>query len=56
MQWLEILEGSFVWEARSLYLVAVAVLFRFIYPPALIVIGGFGVLVILVMARPFFFS
>jgi hypothetical protein len=54
MQWLENLEGSLVWEARSLYFVAVGVPFFFIYLPLAIVVGGFGVLVIIVMVRPFF--
>jgi hypothetical protein len=45
-----------VWEARSLYFVAVALpFFWFLYPPAMVVIGAFGVLVTIVVARPCFF-
>ena len=46
------LEGSFVWEARSLYLVAVGAPMYVFYPPGGLVIGGLGVLVVIVMVRP----
>ena len=36
------LESSFVWEARSLYFIVVAVPTSFIYLPAALVIGGLG--------------
>ena len=55
MQWLEKLEGYFVWEARSLYFVAMAAPLNEIYQPAALVIGGFGVLVVIVMVRQCFF-
>ena len=50
-QCLEKLEASFVWEARSLYIVAVAVPLYVIYPPAAYIIGGLGTLVVVVMVR-----
>jgi hypothetical protein len=46
------LEGSLVWEARSLYFVAVAVPVFFISEPAGFVLGGLGLLVIIVMVGP----
>jgi hypothetical protein len=50
-QFLEKLEASFVWEARSLCIVAVAVPLYVIYPPAAYIIGGLGTLVVVVMVR-----
>jgi hypothetical protein len=52
VKWLEKLEGSFVWEAGSLYFVAVGVPLWFIYRPVGMAIGGFGVLVVIAMVRP----
>jgi hypothetical protein len=46
------LEGSFVWEARSLFFVAVGAPFYFICPPVTMVVGGFGVLVVIAMVSP----
>jgi hypothetical protein len=51
-QHLQMLEGSFVWEARSLYFVAVGVPVISLYRPAGLVIGGLGLLVVIVMVRP----
>jgi hypothetical protein len=51
-KYLEMLEGSFVWEARSLYSVAVGAPAFIFYPLAGLVIGGLGVLVVVVMVRP----
>ena len=57
VKWLEKLEASFVWEARSLYIVAVGALLFVIYLPAAYIIGGLGALVVIVMVRArFFFS
>ena len=53
IKYLEMLEGSFVWEARSLFLVLGAPMFVF-YQPAGLIIGGLGVLVVVVMVRPHF--
>ena len=46
---LEMLEGSLVWEARSLFFVAVGAPARIIYPPVGQVIAGLAVLVVVVM-------
>ena len=46
-----------MWEARSLYFVAVGVPAVIIYQPVGLVIGGLGILVVIVMVRssfPFF--
>jgi hypothetical protein len=51
-KYLEMLEGSFVWEARSLYIVAVAVPMMVFYEPVGLVIAGLGMLVVIVMVRP----
>jgi hypothetical protein len=48
---LEMLEGSFVWEARSLYIVAVGAPMFVFYPPVGLVIVGLGLLVVVVMVR-----
>jgi hypothetical protein len=57
VKWLGTLEASFVWEARSLYIVAVGAPLFVIYAPAAYIIGGLGALVIIVMVRArFFFS
>jgi hypothetical protein len=55
VKWLKTLEASFVWEARSLCFVAVAVPLFFIYPPAKYAIGGLAALVAIVMVRTRFF-
>jgi hypothetical protein len=47
------LEGSLVWEARSLYFVAVGAPAIFIYLPVGLAIAGLGVLVVVVMVLPF---
>jgi hypothetical protein len=46
---LELLEGSLVWEARSLCLVAVGAPAFIIYQPAGLIIAGLGLLVVVVM-------
>jgi len=46
---LEVLEGSLVWEARSLFFVAVGAPAFLIYQPAGLAIGGLVVLVVVVM-------
>jgi hypothetical protein len=51
-KYLKMLEGSFVWEARSLYIVAVVVPLFIFYEPAGFVIAGLGLLVVVVMVRP----
>jgi hypothetical protein len=51
-QHLEVLEGSFVWEARTLYFVAAGGPALVFYPPAGFIIMGLAVLVIFVMVRP----
>jgi hypothetical protein len=48
---LERLEGSLVWETRSLYIVAVAAPAFVIYKPVGMVLGGLGVLVVVVMVH-----
>ena len=53
VQWLKWLEGSFAWEARSLYFVAVGVPAFIIYPPVGLAIAGLGVLVVVAMVRSF---
>jgi hypothetical protein len=45
------LEGSLVWEARSLFFVAVGAPADFIYEPAGLGVAGLAVLVVVVMAR-----
>jgi hypothetical protein len=54
VKWLKTLEASFVWEARSLCIVAVAAPLIVIYPPAAYAVGGLGTLVIVVMVRALF--
>ena len=49
VKYLEMLEGSLVWEARSLFFVAVGAPARIIYPPVGQVIAGLAVLVVVVM-------
>ena len=51
IKWLEWLEGSLVWEVRSLFLVAVGVPISFVYAPVGLAIGGLGVFVVIVMVR-----
>jgi hypothetical protein len=51
IKYLELLEGSFVWEARTLYIVVVGVTAALIYEPVGLAIGGLGVLVVMVMVR-----
>jgi hypothetical protein len=51
IKWLEWLEGSLVWEVRSLLFVAVAVPMFFVYQPVGFAIGGLGTLVVIVMVR-----
>jgi hypothetical protein len=51
VKWLENLESSFVWEARSLYFVAVAVPLYWIYQPAASVVTGVAAVVVIVMVR-----
>ena len=46
------LEGSLVWEARSLFFVAVGAPAFFIYEPAGLAIAGLGILVVVVMVLP----
>jgi hypothetical protein len=46
------LERSFVWEARSLYVIAVVVVMLVLYRPVGLVIAGLEVLVVVVMVRP----
>ena len=53
VKYLEVLEGSLVWEARSLFFVAVGAPAAIIYRPAGLIIGGLGILVVVVMALPF---
>jgi hypothetical protein len=55
VKWLKTLEASFVWEARSLYIVAVAAPLIVIYPPAAYAVGILGTLAIVVMVRARFF-
>jgi hypothetical protein len=50
-KYLEMLEGSFVWEARSLYIIAAGVPAWIFYNPAGLVIAGLGGLVTIVMVR-----
>jgi hypothetical protein len=50
IKWLENLEAPFVWEARSLCMIAVAAPLFMIYSPAGYTVGGLGVLVIIAMA------
>jgi hypothetical protein len=47
------LEGSLVWEARSLCFVAVGTPALVIYEPAGLAIMGLGILVVVVMVLPF---
>jgi hypothetical protein len=56
VKWLEKLGASFVWEARSLYFVAVAAPLFFVYPPAAIAVTGLAALVVIVMVRARFCS
>jgi hypothetical protein len=53
VKYLEMLEGSLVWEARSLFFVAVGAPATVIYQPAGLVIAGLGILVVAVMVLPF---
>ena len=53
---LEMLEGSLVWEARSLFFVAVGMPAFFIYRPVGLAIGGLAVLVVVVMVLPLVYS
>ena len=46
------LEGSFVWEARSLIFVAVMVPVYMVSPPVGLAIGGLATLAIFIMVRP----
>ena len=46
------LEGSLVWEARSLLFVAVGAPATIIYEPAGLAIAGLGILVVVVMVLP----
>jgi hypothetical protein len=52
VKYLELLEGSLVWEARSLCFVALGVPAMLIYQPVGIVIAALGVLVVVVMVIP----
>jgi hypothetical protein len=49
VKYLEMLEGSLVWETRSLFFVAVGAPAFVIYPPVGQAIGGLAVLVVVVM-------
>jgi hypothetical protein len=51
---LEWLEGSLVWELRSLYFVAVAIPVLVIYQPVGYAVAGLGTLVTIAMVRPMF--
>ena len=53
VKYLEMLEGSLVWEARSLFFVAVGMPAIIIYRPVGLVIAGLGVLVVVVMVLLF---
>jgi hypothetical protein len=50
-RYLETLEGSFVWEARSLYIVAVGAPTFVIYQPAGKIVGIIGALAIFALVR-----
>jgi hypothetical protein len=52
VKYLELLEGSLMWEARSLWFVAVAAPAFVIYEPAGLVITGLATLVVVVMVFP----
>ena len=52
VKYLEMLEGSLVWEARSLFFVAVGAPAFVIYEPVGLVIAGLGILVVVVMVLP----
>jgi hypothetical protein len=52
VKYLEVLEGSLVWEARSLCFVAVGAPAILIYQPVGLAIAGLGVLVVVVMVLP----
>jgi hypothetical protein len=51
VKWLEKLEGSLVWEERSLLFVAVGVPILLVCDPAGLAIGGLGAVVLLIMVR-----
>jgi hypothetical protein len=54
VKYLEMLEGSLVWEARILFFVAVGAPAFLIYKPVGLAIAGLGILVVVVMVLPFF--
>ena len=56
LQYLKILEGSFVWEARSLYLIAVALPVFLIHRPAGQVVALFVGTLVFLMVRPCIYS
>jgi hypothetical protein len=55
IKYLEMLEGSLVWEARSLCFIAVAAPAYFIYRLVGLVITGLAVLVVVMMVLPLVF-
>jgi hypothetical protein len=52
IQYLKMLEGSLVWEARSLYFVAVAIPVNLFSRSAALAIMGLTVVVVIAMVRP----
>ena len=56
VKYLELLDGSLVWEARSLWFVAAGVSAFIIYPLVGLVLAGLGVLVVVVMVLPLVYS